>query len=259
MREKILLFIFCIVVGVYICTPNNSGTSIVGSVVKKYFPTEISGIDSITTDNYANTTLQYYYYVPMKVKKSKIKAASFLVMIPGLSGNGQDFVSQPFKDFAQAEGFVIISPSFKEDSKNWDSQTSYQYPAAWSGKALNKILNDFISKQDIASQGLYLLGFSAGAQFTERYSLLYPNYVIAASVNSPGGITEPVTYQKTKFLITVGSSDLDVRKETAVEFYETAKKFGIEVKAKKYDLGHAFMQEQVIDSIAFFKNVAEGK
>lgn len=259
MREKILFFIFCIVVGVYICKPDNSGTSIWGSVVKKYFPTEISGTNSVTTDNYANTTLEYYYYIPIQLKKNKTKTAPFLVMVPGLSGSGQGFVSQPFKDFAQAEGFVIIAPTFKFDDKYLDSGTSYQYPAAWSGKALNKILNDFISKQDIASQGLYLLGFSAGAQFSERYSLLYPNYVIAASINAPGCVTLPVAYQKTKFVISVGSKDESFRKKAAADFYNASNQLGIDVHLNNYDCGHCLSEGEINDSIAFFRNVAGGK
>jgi len=259
MRTKILLFIFCIVVGLYFLNLNFPIQDSLQIAIKTLFPTEVSGVGSITTGNYANTTLEYYYYIPIKVKRNRNKEAPFLVMVPGLSGNGQDFVTQPFKDFAQAEGFVIIAPSFKEDAKNWESGTSYQFPAAWSGKALNKILNDFIDKQKIASNGLYMIGFSAGAQFTERYSLLYPNYVIAASVNSPGGITQPIVYQKTKFLITVGSADLDVRKEHAAEFYNDAKAFGIDVQSKRYSCGHNFMDGQINDSIAFFKGVAESK
>ena len=250
--KNYLLIIFFIVLGLYLYRLN---TSAHGGATKAQNEASVSGIDSISTINYANTKLEYYYYIPQRIKKNKIQKAPFLIMIPGLSGNGQDFVTQPFKDFAQQNGFVIIAPSFIEDSKNWDSETSYQYPAAWSGVALNNILNDFITKQNINPKGLYLYGFSAGAQFTERYSLLYPKYVVACAFHSAGGITLPVSGQKTKFFVSVGSQDLDVRKEVAANFYNKAKKLGITVQYKKYSCGHELITEQINDTLAFFRQV----
>ena len=159
------------------------------------------------------------------------------------------------KEFAQKEGFIIIAPSFQEDTDNWKKHTSYQYPAAWSGEALNKILNDFITKQKIYSKGLYLYGFSAGSQFSERYSLLYPNYVLACAVQAPGGVTLPVSKQKTKFFISVGTQDLDIRKQEATAFYTSAKNLGIDVQFKQYNCGHELILEQIKDSIDFFRLV----
>lgn len=217
--------------------------------------TSISGIDFISTTNYANTELGYYYYIPKNIKKNKIQKAPFLIIVPGLSGNGQDIVTQPFKDFAQQNGFVIIAPSFKEDDNNWESKTSYQYPAAWSGKAFNKILSDFYDKQHIRSKELYIFGISAGAQFAQRYSLIYPETVTACFLCAPGGVTVPTSKQKTRFVITVGNKDIPIRKQEAARFYKSAKALGIDVKYKEYNIGHSLSKEQIQDSLVFFNGI----
>lgn len=243
--KKLLLLICFTILGVFllnICTTPASSSAYAEGVT--------SGIGSIYTNNYANRTLEYYYYFPSNLK---YKTAPFLIMVPGLSGKGQDFVFQEFKNFAQSQGFVIIAPSFQEDDANWDNQTSYQYPAAWSGNALNAILNNFMSAHYISSNGIYLYGFSAGAQFAERYSLLHPNSVNACAIHAPGGVTMPGSYQKTKFFISVGAQDEDYRKQTASDFYSKAKSLGIRAQYKQYNCSHMVPGEQIRDSIEFFK------
>lgn len=216
----------------------------------------VSQIDSIPTNNYANPTLNYFYYIPQNVFKTKNERHPYLILVPGLSGRGEDFVSQTFKDFAKKEGFVIIAPSFIEDSKNWESKTSYQYPQAWSGQALNDILNSFDTKQNMRPLHIYMLGFSAGAQFVSRYAMLYPDYVTACAFNAAGGTDDPLKYQATKFYVAVGSQDEDVRKQNAQKFYTLARKQGIEVTFKIYDnLGHGLSADEINDELAFFTHV----
>lgn len=217
--------------------------------------TSISGLDFITTTNYANPKLSYYYYIPKKIKKSKTKQFPFLIVTPSTIESGQEAVTQQFKDFAQQSGFVIIAPSFVEDSKNLDSETSYEYPAAWAGKAFNNVIADFSAKQHIYSKGLYFFGMSTGAQFAERYSLLYPNSVIACFLCAPDNVSLPKSKQKTKFIITVGNKDTPKRRSNAFHFYESAKAIGIDIKYKEYDIGHGLSPEQIRDSILFFEHM----
>lgn len=216
----------------------------------------ISQIDSITTSNYANLNLEYFYYIPQSVIQNKQQRHPYLIMVPGLNSRGQDFVTQPFKDFAKREGFVIIAPSFMEDVKNWASKTSYQYPAAWSGKALNDILNSFDSKQGMMPSRIYMLGFSAGAQFVSRYALLYPDYVTACAFNAAGGTDDPLKYQATKFYIAVGTQDGGDRKQIAQNFYNLAKQQGIDVTYKQYEnVGHELSDQEINDELTFFSTI----
>jgi predicted esterase len=217
------------------------------------------GVDYITTSNYANPHLEYYYYIPSNLLGNTQVPHPVLVAVPGLGGKGQDFVTQQFKDFAQKEGFVIISPSFIEDTANWDSQTSYQYPAAWSGSAVDQILSGLISK-GISPSKLYLFGISAGAQFTSKYALLRPNSVTACAFHAAGGyVTTPNTYIPVKFFVSVGTQDEQVRKDNAQIFYDAAKRFNIYAIYRQYEVGHALLPAQITDSLDFFKAVKDGK
>lgn len=251
--KNFLLFVFLITLGVYIYVLSDSPK--VSVTPASTGSNAIEGINSVTTENYANTNLEYYYYIPKSLIEKRIKEAPFLVAVPGLSGKGDAFVPPLFKDLAQREGFVIIAPSFMEDSANFDSGTSYQYPAAWSGDAFNKILDDITSKQKINYKGLYLFGLSAGAQFAERYSVLYPYKVSACFICAPGGVTLPDRAQKTKFVIAIGTNDEDVRKETAADFYNTAQRLGIDAQYKQYPIAHALSQDEINDAATFFRIV----
>ena len=151
----------------------------------------ISGTDSVSTNGNSNLKLDYYYYIPIKVANSNIHSAPFLIMVPGLNGSGQSFVSEQFKDFAKKEGFVIIAPTFTGDDADLQRMASYQYPAVWSGAALNKIIKTFSVNKNISPSAIYLFGFSAGAQFVSRYALLYPNYTTACALIAPWSTDDP--------------------------------------------------------------------
>lgn len=218
--------------------------------------TASSGTDSITTSNYANQTLSYFYYVPQSVLQNKQSRHPYLILVPALNGQGQDFVTQTFKDFANQYGFVILAPSFAFDEKNWQNKTSYQYPSAWSGRAFNDILNSFDSKQGLLPSHIYMLGFSAGAQFVSRYALLYPDYVTACAINAAGEVDSPTKYQDTKFYIAVGSQDEAGRKQTAQGFYNLLLQQKIDATYKEYpNVAHQISDEEIRDELNFFSNI----
>lgn len=255
-NSTILLIILGIVLVAYFTRPaQNFQNDNLASTGRKVQDGSTSGTESISTNNYANTTLQYYYYIPKSISQSSTKSVRYLIMVPGLSGAGQDFVTQPFKSFAKKEDFVIIAPSFVEDSKNWDSQTSYQYPDAWSGEALNNIIKNFGSKHNLAPSYIYMLGFSAGAQFVSRYSLIYPNYVAACAFNSAGGSYDPKNYISTKFFIAIGTKDEPDRLNVARNFYTLAKQNNIDATYKEYPIGHEYTDAEINDELAFFRLV----
>lgn len=212
----------------------------------------VEGISSIHTDNYANQRLEYYYYIPRAIVENPQAAYPLLVMTPSLSGRGEILVTQEFKDFAQEEVFIIVSPSFVFDERNWESRQSYQYPSAWSGDALLEIIDQFEKEQDIKTDNkLYIYGFSAGAQFSLRFCLWEPNRCAACAAHASGGSIVPTKKVDAKFFITVGTKDTE-RIDKAEAFYQNAKKLGIDITYKTYDTGHAITSDQIKDSLGFF-------
>ena len=218
--------------------------------------TAISGTDSITTNNYANQTLSYFYYIPQSVSQNNQARHPYMILVPGIGIQGQDFTTQTFKNFADQYGFVILAPSFIFDEKNSPNKTSYQYPAAWSGRALNDILNSFDSKQGLLPSHIFMLGFSAGAQFVSRYALLYPDYVTACAVNAASEVDTPTKYQDTKFYIAIGSQDAADRKQTSQTFYNLLKQQKIDATYKEYpNIAHQISDEEIKDELNFFSSI----
>lgn len=256
MKHSILyrLMVLVLIFGFYVIGFDSS-LNFTGSRV---MASSISDTDFITTTNYANRQLEYYYYIPASIVNNYTKRVPYLIMVPGLSGKGEYLVTPQFKSFAEREGFVIIAPSFMEDSNNWESQTSYQYPQAWSGNALNNILRSFSSKHSLSPSCLYMFGFSAGAQFVSRYSQIYPDFVKACAFNAAGGTDYPCKYQATKFFVAIGTQDENVRKEVAQDFYSAAKQKGISVIYKQYNVGHDLCDEEINDELEFFSRVKDG-
>ncbi len=210
------------------------------------------GIDSIPTDNYANPRLDYYYYIPSNVIENGNNSHSpILIAVPGLSDRGEHLVSKEVKEFADEKGVVIIAPSFIWDEQNWSARQSYQYPAAWSGDALLKIINQVKEKTKITPAGLYLFGFSAGAQFALRFCLWKPEQCIACAAHGSGGTIIPDRPIAVRFFVTVGTQDGE-RTGQAKTFYNAARNLGIDVIYREYDAGHWLTTAQIEDSLDFF-------
>ena len=214
----------------------------------------VEGTDYITTSNYANPQLKYYYFIPSSLEHNTKNAYyPVIVMVPGLSGIGQDLAKPFVKNFAEKNGFIIIAPTFIGDLNNWESKTSYQYPDAWSGNALLKILETFSDNKKITISKLYMFGFSAGAQFSLRFTLSHPNIVQACASNGNGGLIIPSSRNNVKYFITVGNADEQVRKDNAANFMYAAKILGLSAAYKEYPEGHALSDEQINDGLEFFR------
>ncbi|MFC2028078.1 alpha/beta hydrolase [Chloroflexota bacterium] len=214
-------------------------------------PHGTEGSDSIQTDNYANKKLNYFYYIPSTIAANPDHAYPLLVMIPGLSGRGEDFVSRNTKLFADTEGFMIIAPSFTWDEVNWDSNESYQYPSVWSGDALLEIIDQFEAQNDVKVSTLYLLGYSAGAQFALRFCVWKPQLCTACAAHASGGKVFLSEYIDVAFFVTVGKQDQDFRISNFDSFCSKAKNLGIDVECKQYSTGHSISAYQIQDSLDF--------
>ncbi|MFC1658557.1 alpha/beta hydrolase [Candidatus Omnitrophota bacterium] len=214
----------------------------------------VEGIDFVSTNNDANRTLEFYYYIPAQVMEDKSQTYPLLVCMPGLSGNGESFVTTVFKEFAEKEGFVILAPSFKYDQTRQGSQTGYQFPDVWSGDALINIVEKLKEQQEIFLSKYYLFGFSAGAQFVLRFAFWRPELCAACAAHASGATVIPFRKVDVKFFVSVGSEDTSSIEKTE-NFYNLAKTVGVDAIYRQYPGGHSLSNQQIQDSLYFFKRL----
>ena len=201
---------------------------------------------------YQKKALDFAYYVPDKLKsKSNLTA---IVLVPGLGGKGDGMIDQAWMDFADKTQRIIIAPSFVfEGDDAFQKGKSYQYPKVWSGPALNAVLKEFASV-GYPIKSLYMMGFSAGAQFVGRYAFLYPQKVKKCAIIASGGNDKITKGVSVKFFYGIGSSDADNRQQFAKDFETQAKKKHISVTTKVYPgVGHTLTGEMQEDVRQFFK------
>lgn len=212
------------------------------------------GTGKIETLNKANEKIHFSYYFPDKFDSTKL-TANVLVCVGGLNSDGSEFMINPWIDFSDKNNFIIVSPAFRFNQSDWDKKLSYQYPEIWSGDALLKMLEEINVKKYC---GLYLFGFSAGAQFVHRFALLYPSITEAVYAHAAGDYSYPDKKIITQFMIGVGEYDNDknLRLEKAKLFHKKCMDEDINCILKIYPkLGHSILYEQMNTALNFFIEV----
>ena len=156
-------------------------------------------------------------------------------------------------NFADKKNWLIIAPSFVfEGEQAFQQEKSYQYPKVWSGGALKAILKQF-SDKGYKISSLYMMGFSAGAQFVGRYALLNPQQVKKCAIMASGGNDKITKSVPVKFFYGIGKNDASNRRSFADTFEKEAKSKHISVTKKEYEnVGHNLTAEMQNDVRQFF-------
>lgn len=216
------------------------------------FAESLENDDFIETTNYANNRIKFFYYIPEKILANKDKLYPVLVCIPSLNGSGWKFVTAQIKDFADAEGFVVLAPNFRFNDQDHQNQMSYLYPTAWSGDALIQMVNKVARDQNLSITNYYLYGFSAGASFALRFAFYQPDLTKAVSAHASIANIIPENKNFVKFFISSGKGDQSALEMTE-KYYVTAVEKGIDVTFKSYEGGHSLPLQQTVDTLDFFK------
>ncbi len=228
----------------------NSGTSPAANPAR---PAESeTGLAEIPTRNAANPTVRYMYYFPTRLRRNLQEAHPVLVIVPGLSGRVLRADPATWGRAANDNGWIILSPHFRFDRRDWETATSYQYPQAWSGQALLDIMRDFSARSRLRLGPCFLHGVSAGAQFVVRFALWRPALCRAVAAHAGGGTITPGEYVPVRFFISIGRDDRS-RRPQFDWFVKKAAERGISVQSRIYAGGHALPPEQVQDAIRFFQ------
>ncbi len=235
-------------------TPQQSQTQNVNSVQNKE-PKEVT--DYISTPNPTNSSVKFYYYIPAKLINSSTPYP-LIVTVPGLDGDGQDAVYEELRNLADSKGYAILAPTFKFNQEDFDALKAYQYPQAWSGQALLDMLEKAKSN-GLNYSKLYLVGFSAGAQFSSRFSFMKPELIDACALMASGARVKPDKKTNVKYFIGIGTMDDEYRKQNAEIFYSAATKLNIPIEYKKYSVDHGIADGELNDVVNFFEKVRNGQ
>ena len=209
--------------------------------------------DSVKADEgQKGRVIRFHAYTPAPRPEEQFPV---IIFVGGLNSSGAEATGGVWAAFADRHRFAIVAPWFLFDPEEWSERRSYQYPSAWSGEAMDSILDRAAQHAPLDLDHLYLFGMSAGAQFVQRYALLRPERCRAVAAHAAGGYTWPTASVPTTFLITVGSKDAD-RSAQAQAFADAARRLGISVELKVIEgLGHTLSTEQIHHSWNFFVKV----
>ena len=212
-------------------------------------------------------SVHYDLYLPKTSDQHKLPVLVCVGGLPIIDGkyvhsDPAECSGEAWEKFADENGVAILGLGFLFDEAQWQKKGSYQFPKAWSGKALQAILGELAKSAPIDPENLYLFGISAGAQFSVRYAFYQPNAVKAVAAHAAGGYDNPRKKIKTRFLVTVGSKDNEdiSRVDWAKFFVAHAQKRGIFVKPVLiFGVGHQQTELQNEMSRDFFRKVLAGE
>ena len=211
---------------------------------------------SVEFDGELGREVDFVAYAPRPRKGERFPV---LVYVGGYNIRPKWITRGAWAAFADEHRFVVVGPFFFGKILEIMDGVSYHFPAAWSGRALDKILAKVARGTPIHRDQIYLFGFSAGAQFAHRYALFRPRRVRAVAAHAAGQYTLPIRYVQARFLITVGSED-ESRVKPAETFVRAARRHGIPARLLQIaGHDHRICQHQLDWSRSFFLEVRRGR
>jgi poly(3-hydroxybutyrate) depolymerase len=132
----------------------------------------------------------YCLYVPPEFQASRVPP-ELVVVMHGSARTFTDFRDQ-FGDFGAAHNVLILCPLFPVSVRGDGNADGYKYISE-SGirydEVLVSIVDEVSDRYGVAFNRFSMFGFSGGAQFTNRFLLLRPERLWAASLCAPGSVT----------------------------------------------------------------------
>lgn len=134
----------------------------------------------------ADTSQHYLVYVPARGGEG----AAVFVTAHGISRNAMEHASL-FAPYAERQGVVLVAPYFDPSGHEDYQRLGRTGRGRRADHALDAILEEVRSLTHARAGRFYLFGFSGGAQFAHRFTLLHPEQVERAVVTSAGWYTFP--------------------------------------------------------------------
>lgn len=138
----------------------------------------------------ADPRFSYCLYVPPGYRAAAHPAALVVVV----HGSPRTFMAfrDHFEDFAEAQASLVLCPLFPVGVNGDGNADGYKYlaePGLRYDEVLLAMVAEVETRWQIAAPRFGLFGFSGGAQFVNRFLLLQPQRLWAASLGAPGSVT----------------------------------------------------------------------
>lgn len=186
---------------------------------------------------------EYYLYLPEGYSDNKYWPV--FIGIHGSGGSGRDCWNL-WQQHADEDGFILICPSLTDASGGWSQSDGDQRLIA----IINQVFRDYRIQNQV-----FLVGFSAGAQFVQGFAFRYPSYVSAVAVLSSGNFLAPsegVLY--IPFLVVVGDKDNSSLIDGASSFVQSLQSIGVSAEFHLLEgVGHSVAQESKDLTLQLFR------
>jgi poly(3-hydroxybutyrate) depolymerase len=132
----------------------------------------------------------YCLYVPPGYRENALPP-ELVVVVHGSPRTFMDFRDR-FQDFGEAHNVLVLCPLFPVGVAGDDNPDGYKYltePGIRYDTLLLDMVADVGARWGVPFRRFGLFGFSGGAQFVNRFLLLQPQALWAASIAAPGSVT----------------------------------------------------------------------
>ena len=128
----------------------------------------------------------YYLYIPLS---SKLGTPVF-VAVHGIQRRANQHASF-FSAFAEQYGCILIAPYFPKARFKRYQRLGIGSKGKRADRALNNIIAEVRELTGANTKKIYMFGYSGGAQFVSRYTMIYPDRVARIVLAAAGWYTYP--------------------------------------------------------------------
>lgn len=133
----------------------------------------------------------YALFVPHRFDESNHEETKLLVSVHG-TGRMQSYYRDLFAEFAQYHNCIVVAPLFPANVLGDGNLHGYKFIKEQDIRydlVMIGIIDEVAATFGVSGDKVLMFGFSGGAHFTHRFTILHPERIYAASVGAPGSVT----------------------------------------------------------------------
>lgn len=133
----------------------------------------------------------YALFVPHRFDSMSADEVTLLVSVHG-TGRMQSLYRDLFAEFAEYHNCIVIAPLFPAGILGDGNLHGYKYIEEGDiryDRVILGIIDEVAGTFGVSGEKVLMFGFSGGAHFTHRFTLLHPQRIKAASIGAPGSVT----------------------------------------------------------------------